>query len=196
MQQINKSIQDIKQNSEKIARDYLRLISLRVAEKLSYFLGIMATLMVLSLLSLIVFVFGSFALAVYLNRLLQSDVFGFLIVGGVYVFTIAFILWRTHSAQKPLFSRWFVKFILSFLEIDVDNAHHGIDELKTETQLTEIGIEINKNKVKADLQILPTVIWDSIVNEVLSFFMGWGRAGRKRKKRKKAKKADRNENPI
>ena len=85
MATLKNNIDSISDNTENIARDYWKLFSIKQSEKLALLLGGLVSVFIVITLILILVVFGSFALAGALNKMLVSEFWGFVIVGGVYV---------------------------------------------------------------------------------------------------------------
>lgn len=188
MSEINKTISEITDNTESLVKDYLQLISLKLAQKVAFIFAFVASLLVISVLVLIVIIFGSIALSIFLNNVLESELLGFLIMGGIYILAIVFILLKTDANKKPLFIGMFVKFILSFFEIEIKHKK-SMEGLQFETEKTELEIDNFKDKIRSDLQFIPYIIWNSVVNEVIVFFAG----KKKNKKQKQSKKKSKNQ---
>lgn len=89
----------------------LLLLRLEVTEKLSKALAAFIKHCVLLVLFTIFFVFASIALALYIGEIFDSDVLGFLTVGGGFLvlFILAFLM------RKPLIEKPFVNKIIRIL---------------------------------------------------------------------------------
>ena len=169
MASLKNNIHTISDDTETLAKDYLKLFSVRQAEKLAIFLGILASIFVLATILLVVIVFGSFVLAGALNKLLGSDFWGFMIVGSLYLLWIVFLIVKIFRTNTPLFANLFVKLIISVFNIDSDQSN-SINGLKKEGEYIKHKIETDKTKIEADFQILRYTIMGSIFKEILGLF--------------------------
>jgi energy-coupling factor transporter transmembrane protein EcfT len=169
MATLKSNIHKISGDTETLARDYLKLFSVKQSEKLALFLGILTSVFVLATLLLILVVFSSFALAGTLNKLLVSDFWGFVIVGGLYLLVIILLIVKIFRTHTPLFANLFVKLIVTVLDIDTDQSK-SIKGLKKEGEHIQHKIETDKTKIEADFQLLRYTILDSILKEILGLF--------------------------
>jgi len=147
----------------------LKLFKVIQSEKLALFLGILTSIFVLATLLLILVVFSSFALAGTLNKLLDSDFWGFVIVGGLYLLVIILLIVKIFRTHTPLFANLFVKLIAVVLELESDQAK-SVKGLKRESEHIREKIETDKTKIEADFQLLRYSILDTIFKEILGLF--------------------------
>lgn len=169
MSAIKNNLNNITGDSEAIARDYKKLIMLKFSEKFALTLGILVSVFIISTLLLIVVVFSSFSLAGYLNKLLQSEFLGFLVVTGIYFLTIVFILIRMLRTQSPLLTNLFVKFIIFILDVEVAQ-NKNIKGLKQERENVKVKIDADKVKIEADIQMLRYSLMESLFGGIFSWF--------------------------
>jgi hypothetical protein len=86
-------------------REYIRLkgeqIKLRVVKHLAKLMGHLVAIILLLFFAFFMFLFLNFALALYLNNLIESDYAGYLLVGAIYfvVFIILALLVKTKRLQ-------------------------------------------------------------------------------------------------
>ena len=169
MASLKNNINNISDDTESLVRDYLKLFSIKQTEKLSVYLGILATVFILSLLLLIIIVFWSFALAGYLNDVLANDYWGFWIVSGFYVLVIALIIFKMVKTKRPPLSNLFVKLIVSVMSLDISQSK-SLKGLKLEREMLNHKIDADKVKIKANAQSLRYVIMESLFSEFFGLF--------------------------
>ena len=169
MASLKNNINNISDDTESLVRDYLKLFSIKQTEKLSLYLGILATVFILSLLLLIIIVFWSFALAGYLNDILANDYWGFWIVSGFYILVIALVIFKMIKTKRPPLSNLFVKLIVSVMSLDI-NQSKNLKGLKIEREMLNHKIETGKVKIKANAQSLRYVIMESLFREFFGLF--------------------------
>jgi energy-coupling factor transporter transmembrane protein EcfT len=169
MPTLKSNIKKISGDSETLAKDYLKLFSVRQSEKLAIFLGIIMSIFVIATLVLILVIFCSFILSGALNKLLASEFWGFIIIGSLYLLAIIWLIVKIFRTSTPLFTNLFVRLIVLVMDIDTDHANN-IKGLKKEQEHIKEKIETDKTKIEADFQILQYNIMGSIFNEILGFF--------------------------
>jgi energy-coupling factor transporter transmembrane protein EcfT len=169
MPTLKSNIKKISGDSETLAKDYLKLFSVRQSEKLAIFLGIIMSIFVIATLVLILVIFCSFILSGALNKLLASEFWGFVIIGSLYLLAIIWLIVKIFRTSTPLFTNLFVRLIVLVMDIDTDHANN-IKGLKKEQEHIKEKIETDKTKIEADFQILQYNIMGSIFNEILGFF--------------------------
>ena len=169
MASLKSNLNNISDDTESLVRDYLKLFSIKQTEKLSLYLGILATVFILSLLLLIIIVFWSFALAGYLNDVLANDYWGFWIVSGFYVLVIALIIFKMIKTKRPPLSNLFVKLIVSVMSLDISQSK-SLKGLKLEREMLNHKIDADKVKIKANAQSLRYVIMESLFSEFFGLF--------------------------
>ena len=186
MATLKNNIQQISGDTETLAKDYLKLFSVRQSEKLAVFLGILMSIFVIATLILILVIFSSFVLAGSLNKILDSEFWGFVIVGGLYLLTIIMLVVKIFRTSTPLFTNLFVKLIVLVMNIESDHAKN-IKGLKKEQDRIKEKIETGKTKIEADFQILRYNILGSIFKEIMGLFKSEkkSRASSKRSKKEK-----------
>lgn len=169
MATLKSNINKISNDTEDLAKNYLKLFSVKQSEKLALFLGILTSVFVLATLLLILVVFTSFGLAGTLNKLLVSDFWGFVIVGGLYLLVIILLIVKIFRTHTPLFSNLFVKLIVVVMNIDSDQAK-SVEGLKREGKHIKEKIETDKTKIEADFQVLKYTIIGSVIKEIMGLF--------------------------
>lgn len=99
---------------EKIS-EFIRLkgekIKLDIIAKVSKILALFVTFLIISMFGVFFILFLSFALSEFLNTVLNSEFYGYLITAGIYLLMliIVAIIFRSHKMQKWLESQ-FVSF--------------------------------------------------------------------------------------
>ena len=111
------SLNDIKDNLRSIFKDEVQLYTLKGVEKASLFLGIIATFFIVTIVVLLGIIFGSIALAKYLNLRLDHEFMGYLIVAGADVLLAALLLIMVARRKVPLLTNLFVRAIASIFKI-------------------------------------------------------------------------------
>jgi len=169
MSKLKNNIDNITGDTEKIARDYFRLLLLKLTERLALFFGIIATILLLVTLILIVVLIGSVALSGYLNDVLDSKAAGYWIVAGFYILLISLLLFRMFRSKTPLFSNLVVKLVVFVLDVDVkaDSSLHG---LKLERESINEQLGEHKEKMKTDFQLLRYTFLEGLLKEFLGLF--------------------------
>ena len=114
------SLKDIWNSLTTLYKDKVRFYTLKGVEKSSLFLGLIATIFIISILCLIVLIFGSVALANFLNSRLESSFLGFLIVSGVYLIVMILMLVWMVKRKAPLFTGIFIRSLISLFNIPED----------------------------------------------------------------------------
>ena len=80
MEKLKQNLNDLSNESQDLAKDYLKYVSLTASKKMALLIGVVVTTFILSLLFLLVITLVSFALAGMLNALLNSQFAGFAII--------------------------------------------------------------------------------------------------------------------
>ncbi len=114
------SLNDIKDNLKSIFKDEVQLYTLKGVEKASLFLGIIATFFIVTIVILLGIIFGSIALAKYLNLRLDHEFMGYLIVAGADVLLAILFLILVTRRKVPLLTNLFVRAIVSIFKINED----------------------------------------------------------------------------
>ena len=114
------SLNDIKDSLRSIFKDEVQLYTLKGVEKISLFLGIIATFIIVTIVFLLGIIFGSFALAKYLNLKLDHEFTGYLIVSGADILFAVVLLILVARRKIPLYTNLFVRTIVSIFKINED----------------------------------------------------------------------------
>ena len=114
------SLNDIKDSLRSIFKDEVQLYTLKGVEKVSLFLGIIATFLIVTIVFLLGIIFGSFALAKYLNLKLDHEFTGYLIVAGADILLAVGLLIMVARRKIPLYTNLFVRIIISIFKINED----------------------------------------------------------------------------
>lgn len=114
------SLNDIKDSLRSIFKDEVQLYTLKGVEKASLFLGIIATFFIVTIVVLLSIIFGSIALAKYLNLRLDHEFMGYLIVAGADVLLAVLLLIMVARRKVPLLTSLFVRAIISIFNINED----------------------------------------------------------------------------
>lgn len=186
MASLKNNIKNISGDSETLAKDYLKLFTVRQSEKLAIFLGIIMSIFVIATLVLILVIFSSFVLAGTLNKVLHSEFWGFVIIASLYLLAIILLIVKIFRTSTPLFTNLFVKLIVLVMEIDTGYPKN-ITGLKKEKEHMKEKIETDKSKIEADFHILRYNIMGSVFSEIMAFFIS------KKKEKKEAAKEKKNE---
>lgn len=166
MSKLKNNIDSLTTDTESIAKDYLKLLTIRITERLSLFIGILFSVFVISTLLLIVVLIGSIALAGFLNKILDSYFWGHLIVAGVYLLVITLLVIKMVRSETPLLSNLFVKLMVFILDID-DTETDSVKGLNVEKKRIKEKIDLNKEKMKSDFQLLRYSLLDGLMKELL-----------------------------
>ena len=169
MSKLKNNIDSISNDTENIVKDYQKLMIIRITERLSLFIGILFTVFILLTLLLVVDVILSFGLALHLNTLLSSEFWGFMIVAGLYLLVIVFLILRMMRTETPLLSNLFVKLMVFVLDIDVKQSKN-VEGLKQEKENINEKLDLNKEKLKSDFQLLKYSLLDGLMKELLGLF--------------------------
>lgn len=114
------SINDIFKSLKSIFENEARILSLKGIEKSSVLLGLLATILVISAFGIMFLIFATIALAGYLNSLLGSNFYGFLIVSGIDLLAIGLMLLIMIRRKTPLFTNLFIRKLISIFNITND----------------------------------------------------------------------------
>ncbi len=114
------SIKDIKENLQTIFKDEVRLYSLKGIEKTAMLLGVIATFFIVLLFIILGIVFGSLALANFLNAKLEHAFWGHLIVGGADILLAVLLVILVVRRKAPLLTSLFVKILVNIFNIRED----------------------------------------------------------------------------
>jgi len=165
MSKLKNNIDSLTTDTENIAKDYLNLLIVRITERLSLFIGILFSVFIISTLLLIVVLIGSIAFAGFLNKILDSYFWGHLIVAGAYLLVIALLVIRMVRSETPLLSNLFVKLMIFILDIE-DPQTGSVKGLKVERKRIKEKLDLNKEKMKTDFQLLRYSLLDGLMKEL------------------------------
>ncbi len=171
MSKLKNNLEGISKDTETIIKDYIKLLMIKQTEKLALFLGILSSVFIISTLLLIVVLISSLALAGYLNKLLESEDWGFWIVAGFYFIIIALLIIKILKSKTPLLTNLFVKLIVFVLNIDVKQTK-TLKGLKLEKEMVNEKLDSGKEKIKTDVQLLRYSFMEGLFKEFLALFIG------------------------
>jgi len=114
------SLKDLWKGFLALYKDKLRFYSLKGVEKTSLFLGLIATICIISVLCMLVMVFASVGLAHFLNAEFNSFFLGYLCVSGIYLIIMLLTLWWVANRRTPLLTSVFVRTLISLFNIPED----------------------------------------------------------------------------
>jgi hypothetical protein len=169
MATLKDQINDISGDSRSLLKDYIKLFSIQQSERLALFLGIITSLYILSTIVLILVIFGSFFLAGSLNHLLNSEFWGYMIVGGVYMVVIGLLVVRMVRMKTPLFFSFFVKLVVTVLNIDLVETPDK-QGIKLAEEKVRHRIDTNRIKIKSQVQLFRFTFLESLIKEFLGIF--------------------------
>jgi hypothetical protein len=169
MENLKNNIKDISTDGQNLALNYLSLFGIRQSKRLATFLGVLASVCIISTLLMIVVVFGSFVLADFLNTLFESKYMGFLIISLLYLLTIAILLLKIKLSGKPLLTNMFVKFVLPLLNIKI-SQEPTIKGLNAERDILKEKIENDKNFISVHTQLLKYAVFEDFLSVFSSLF--------------------------
>lgn len=169
MSKLKNKVEHISGDTETLIKDYLKLLMIRQTEKLALFLGILISIFVIFTLMLIVVLISSFAFAGFLNDVLNSEYWGYWIVGLVYVAAIAILVFTMLRTKTPLLTNLFIKLISFVLEVDLKRPG-TIEGLKKEKEDVNEKIDGSKEKIKADFELLRYSLLDGLLKEFMGLF--------------------------
>lgn len=184
MATLKNQINDIGKDTESLVKEYVKLFSIKQSEKLALFLGILASVFLLSTLLLIVVIFSSLALAGYLNKVMAGDFWGYWIVGGAYVLIIILLIIKIFRTKTPLLGNFFARLIVTVLDLETDEANN-LKGLKDAGEKTRQNIDVNQIKIKGNILLLRYTIFEALFKEFVGLF--------KPRKKEKAKGKDKEE---
>lgn len=169
MEKLKENLNDLSNETQDLAKDYLKYISLTASKKMALLIGIVVTTFILSLLFLLVITLVSFALAGMLNALLDSQFAGFAIVIGIYFLITALIARHIYKTRAPLFSNMFVKILAFIFEIDSDRPI-TLEDIDAEKKLVKQKIATDKTLLMTNIKLLKYTVLETIISEFLGFF--------------------------
>lgn len=169
MKNLKNNISDISKNGESLIQNYLKLFGMRQSERLATFLGGISSVFLISILLLIIIVFGSIVLADFLNSLFESKYIGFLTISILYLITVGVLLLKMKSTGKPLFTNLFMKFVLPLLNIEI-NQEPTIKGVQIERIQIEEKIENDKEFISVHTQLIKYAIFEDLFGVLTGFF--------------------------
>ena len=94
---------------KELATDYIEsrieLVKLKATEKVSRVIGVFLTLMILVVIFFLVLIAVSIVAGAYLNSVMSSQYAGFLLVAGVYSFSLVILLLKRKSVEQFFMSQ-------------------------------------------------------------------------------------------
>lgn len=105
--------------------EFIRLkgekIKLDIIAKVSKLLSLFVAFLIIFIFGVFLLMFLSFALSEYLNTVLESNHYGYLVTSGIYLamLIIVVIIFRTHKIQK-----WLESLFVSFGEEEINEAEN------------------------------------------------------------------------
>ena len=114
------SLNDIWKSLVALYKDEVRFYTLKGVEKASLLLGLLGTIVIISVFCLLVLIFGSIALANFLNAKLASGFIGYLLVTGAYLIVMVLMFIWMVKRKTPLLTNIFVKSLISIFNIPDD----------------------------------------------------------------------------
>lgn len=169
MENLKNNIKDITTDGQNLVQNYLSLFGIRQSKRLATFLGVLASVFIISTLLMIVIVFGSIVLADFLNTLFDSRYMGFLIISLIYLLAIAILLLKMKISGKPLLTNLFVKFVLPLLNIKI-SQEPTIKGLNAERDILKEKIENDKNFISVHTQLLKYAVFEDFLSVFSSLF--------------------------
>jgi uncharacterized membrane protein (DUF485 family) len=169
MGKLKQNLNDLSDESQDLAKDYLKYISLTASKKFALLIGVLVTTFLLSLIFLLVITLVSFALAGMLNTILDSQFAGFGIVIGIYFLAIGLIIRHIYKTRAPLFSNMFVKILAFIFEIDSDRPI-TLEDIDAEKKLVKQKIATDKTLLMTNIKLLKYTVLETIISEFLGFF--------------------------
>lgn len=166
MEKLKQNLNDLSNESQDLAKAYLKYVSLTASKKMALLIGVVVTTFILSLMFLLVITLVSFALAGMLNALLNSQFAGFAIIIILYFIAVGLIVRHIYKTRAPLFSNMFVKILAYIFEIESDRPI-TLEDIEAEKKLTLEKIDADKTVLKANFKLLKYSILETIIGEVL-----------------------------
>ena len=114
------SLKDIWNSLVGLYKDEVRFYTLKGVEKASILLGLLATIFIVAVFCLLVMIFGSVALANFLNATLNSDFLGYLIVMGAYLVVMVIMFAMMARRKTPMLTNVFIRSLISIFNIPED----------------------------------------------------------------------------
>ena len=170
MSKLKNNLKSISSNTETIIKDYIKLLMIKQTEKLALFLGILSSIFIISTLLLIVLLICSLALAGYINKLMETEDWGFWIVAGFYIIIITVLIVKVLRSKTPLLTNLFVKLIVFVLDVDFKQTK-TLKGLKLEKESVNEKLDSGKEKIKTDVQLLRYSFMEGLLKEFLDLFI-------------------------
>jgi len=169
MSAVKDNIDHIADDTRELIKNHLKLFSIRQTEKLARFFGLLSTIFILSIILLIVVIFFSFALAGILNNLLNTGIWGYLIVSGIYILVIFIILLNMSRTKKPLLSNAIARSLAAVF--DIESVHpKDLDGLALEKELAREKINANREKINLNFELLRYSLLEHLLKEFFGLF--------------------------
>ena len=114
------SLKDIWNTLVGLYKDEVRFYTLKGVEKASILMGLIATICIVAVFCLLVLIFGSVALANFLNTKLSSDFLGYLVVMGAYLVVMVLMFVFMVKKRTPMLTNIFIRSLISIFNIPED----------------------------------------------------------------------------
>lgn len=169
MASLKDNINNISDDSRSLINDHLKLFSIRQTEKLARFFGLLSTIFIISIILLIFIIFFSFAIAGILNNLLNTAIWGYMIVSGIYILVILIIILIMRKTKKPLLANSIARSLAVVFEIDSKNPN-DLDGLAMEREVVKEKINSNKDKINTHFELLRYSLMEHFFKEFFGLF--------------------------
>lgn len=167
MENLKNNIKDITKDGQNLATNYLTLFGIRQTKRLATFLGVIASVFIISTLLLIVIVFGSIVLADFFNNLFESKYMGYLLISALYILVIGILLLQMKTSGKPLLTNLFIKFVMPLLNVEISQKP-TVKGLNIERDRIKEKIENDKDFLNVHTQLIKYAVFE----DFLSVFSG------------------------
>lgn len=169
MASLKDNINNISDDTRSLINDHIKLFSIRQTEKLARFFGLLSTIFILSIILLIFIIFFSFAIAGILNDLLNTSVWGYLIVSGIYIMVILVIIMIMKKTGKPLLSNAIANSLAAVFEIESKHPN-DLDGLALEKELVKEKISAKKETFHTHFELLRYSLMEHFFKEFFGLF--------------------------
>lgn len=169
MENLKSNIQDLAKGGEQLINNYVKLLGVRQSQKLAIFLGLIASVFIISTLLLIVIVFASLVLANYLSAALQSDYMGFVIIAVLYLLVILILLLVMKKTGRPLLFNLLVKSVLPLLGVEISQKP-TFEGLEREKEMLKEKISTDRSLIGVQSQLLKYAIIEDLIGVILGLF--------------------------
>jgi hypothetical protein len=156
MENLKAHLANLYDSTDNLIKLEAKVVKLEIYERITNLISKGLSLSLMVLLACCTITFFNFAMAIYLGKVLNSQVLGFLIVGMFYLIVLTFyVLLRKKVAQNS------VKNVV-LLELSKDIETY--DELMRMQEETYRGIEISKQRLSSEFDSLKQEFYPSILS--------------------------------